>query len=185
MIYLIPLILFLNFGAPLIALVWLLALGDWRTIVLGITFLVISNHLLALLALPQLLCTILIKDETEGGNPIAIALVGSLLNAITSVLYVAIATLVLYRPQDDTSPIPYAIICFVAATSIYTPERGGNNEYAFIPLVANYIAAFIAAIALILAHPNLLVPLSVYASIVMIGVPMNAIRVARRHSHLA
>jgi hypothetical protein len=149
------LILLLNFGSPLVALVWLIVIGDWRTIIVGIVFLLVSNFVVGLLSLPQMILgAFLVSGDQEKAKGLKV-FGASMLNAITVVAYGTLAAWLLYRPHENTSPVPYALLCFTVATSIYGQKETENNPYAVIPMIANYVGALAAMTISIFTYPSM------------------------------
>lgn len=167
--------LLLNFGSPLVALVWLIVLGDWRTIIIGILFLVVSNLVLGLLSLPQMIIGAFLVAGDESRAKGFKILVASLLNAITVVAYGSLAAWLLYRPKEIGSPIPYALLCFTVATSVFGQKETENNPYSVIPMIANYAGAVIAMVVSMFTYPAMGVVFLIYAGFNVMAAIANGI----------
>lgn len=156
-------ILLLNFGSPIVALIWLIVIGDWRTIILGVLFLVVSNLVLGLLSLPQMIVGAFLAAGDESKAKGAKIFAASILNAITVVAYGTLAAWLLYRPHEGSSPIPYALLCFTVATSVFGQKETESNPYAVIPMIANYVGAFAALMVSLFTFPEMGLVFIIYA----------------------
>jgi hypothetical protein len=145
-----------NYILPIVAIIWLIYLGDWSRLIFGVVFSFSSNYILMILSSPNIiLASFYVKFQDANVNKfnITLSFLGSFFNSLAYSLYGAITILVFFSTTNGNNLIPYYIASFTIINTIYTTEALEDMP---IQVMANHITSIVAILLLFLNNDVLI-----------------------------
>ena len=158
----------MNYLIPIISLIWLIIIGDWKSILFGLSFMFFSKFILALIASPNIILAFIANFTNKFNSKIIdsiLLFIGSIINSLAITIVGSIVIFVFCKEKTGTILVPYILASFSIVNSIYEKEF---IEDIPILVLSSYLGSLISLIYLYISS-DLFTSIIIYGIINILG----------------
>lgn len=164
----------LNFISGFISAIWLLIIGEWRSVVLGIVIVAVASFILGILILPTLLLAGLASTGKRALQYISVVL-STLYVGTIIVVWCTVILLVFLGRTSPRNIIPMMLWSYEVATGpwAYMASKDGDNTYSMISTEFAEVGYAVVLVMIFLKSSNFLGMIMALAACMLIGQVIN------------
>lgn len=164
----------LNFISGFVSAIWLLVIGEWRSVVLGIVIVAVASFAIGILLLPTLLFAGLASTGKRALQYISVVL-STLYVGTIIVVWCTIILLVFFGRTSPRNVIPMMLWSYEVATGpwAYMASKDGDNTYSMISTVFAEVGYAVVLVMIFLKSSSLLGMIVALAACMLMGQIVN------------
>lgn len=164
----------LNFISGFVSAIWLLVIGEWRSVLLGLVIAAVASFAIGILLLPTLLFAGLASTGKRALQYISVVL-STLYVGTIIVVWCTIILLVFLGRTSQRNVIPMMFWSYEVATGpwAYMASKDGGNTYSMISTVFAEVGYAVVLVMVFLKSWNLLNMIMAMAVCMLIGQVIN------------
>jgi len=164
----------LNFISGFVSAIWLLVIGEWRSLLLGLVIAAVASFAIGILLLPTLLFAGLASTGKRALQYISVVL-STLYVGTIIVVWCTIILLVFLGRTSQRNVIPMMLWSYEVATGpwAYMASKDGDNTYSMISTVFAEVGYAVVLVMIFLKSWNLLNMIMAMAVCMLIGQVIN------------